>query len=54
MNHYTSRLREELLNNPKYLKSLEVYESKKNREDMNKNWETTNLILVEALLKNKN
>ena len=54
MNHYTSRLREELLNNPKYLKSLEVYESKKNREDMNKKWETTNLILVEALLKNKN
>ena len=54
MNHYTSKLREELLNNRKYLKSLEIYESNESRKDMNKNWETTNLILVEVLLKNKN
>ena len=54
MNDYTSKLRDELMNDSRYLKSLEVYKKKKYRKDINKNWVATNLFLAYNLLKNKN
>lgn len=54
MNDYTSKLRDELMNDTRYLKSLEVYRKKKYRKDINKNWVATNLFLAYNLLKNKN
>lgn len=47
----TSKLRNELMNDPRYLKSLDVYKKKKYRKDINKYWDLTNLILTATLIK---